>query len=474
MRPGQFGGGRGMSLETQNKDIPDKRVEGGHPSTDLVRECENCIECGDKERLLELARELHAADLGALFELLNKEDRVDLAEAIKGVLAPEVLTELEGEAFDDVIGVLEPEELAEALGELDTDDAVQVLEEIEDEDEQREVLSRVAAEERVAIEESLRYPEDSAGRLMQRDLVAVPPNWTVGQTIDFMRREKDLPDEFYEIFVVNPKHQPIGTIPLSRMMQTRRPVRVSEIMTGEQTLIPVDEDQEETAYRFRQYDLISAAVVDAAGRLVGVVTVDDIVDVIDEEAEEDILALAGVKEGDVNVSVMDITKTRFKWLLINLGTAIAASGVIILFEASIEKLVALAVLMPIVASMGGNAGAQTMTIAVRAIAMHELTSANVVRVLTKEILGSLINGSLLAVIIGVLSALWFDNNQLGMVIGAAMIINIVIAAFSGIFIPMTLDRFRIDPAVASTVVVTTITDVVGFFVFLGLAAVVLL
>ncbi|MCH8322747.1 MAG: magnesium transporter [Proteobacteria bacterium] len=463
-----------MSLETQNKDIPDKRVEGGHPSTDLVRECENCIECGDQKRLLELARELHAADLGALFELLNKEDRVDLAEAIKAELAPEVLTELEGEAFDDVIGVLEPEELAEALGELDTDDAVQVLEEIEDEDEQREVLSRVAAEERVAIEESLRYPEDSAGRLMQRDLVAVPPNWTVGQTIDFMRREKDLPDEFYEIFVVNPKHQPIGTIPLSRMMQTRRPVRVSEIMTGEQTLIPVDEDQEETAYRFRQYDLISAAVVDAAGRLVGVVTVDDIVDVIDEEAEEDILALAGVKEGDVNVSVMDITKTRFKWLLINLGTAIAASGVIILFEASIEKLVALAVLMPIVASMGGNAGAQTMTIAVRAIAMHELTSANVVRVLTKEILGSLINGSLLAVIIGVLAALWFDNNQLGMVIGAAMIINIVIAAFSGIFIPMTLDRFRIDPAVASTVVVTTITDVVGFFVFLGLAAVVLL
>ncbi|MCH7807162.1 MAG: magnesium transporter [Proteobacteria bacterium] len=463
-----------MSLETQNKDIPDKRVEGGHPSTDLVRECENCIECGDQKRLLELSRELHAADLGALFELLNKEDRVDLAEAIKAELDPEVLTELEGEAFDDVIGVLEPEELAEALGELDTDDAVQVLEEIEDEDEQREVLSRVAAEERVAIEESLRYPEDSAGRLMQRDLVAVPPNWTVGQTIDFMRREKDLPDEFYEIFVVNPKHQPIGTIPLSRMMQTRRPVRVSEIMTGEQTLIPVDEDQEETAYRFRQYDLISAAVVDAAGRLVGVVTVDDIVDVIDEEAEEDILALAGVKEGDVNVSVMDITKTRFKWLLINLGTAIAASGVIILFEASIEKLVALAVLMPIVASMGGNAGAQTMTIAVRAIAMHELTSANVVRVLTKEILGSLINGSLLAVIIGVLAALWFDNNQLGMVIGVAMIINIVIAAFSGIFIPMALDRFRIDPAVASTVVVTTITDVVGFFVFLGLAAVVLL
>jgi magnesium transporter len=245
-------------------------------------------------------------------------------------------------------------------------------------------------------------------------------------------------------------------------------------MTGEQTLIPVDEDQEETAYRFRQYDLISAAVVDAAGRLVGVVTVDDIVDVIDEEAEEDILALAGVKEGDVNVSVMDITKTRFKWLLINLGTAIAASAVIILFEASIEKLVALAVLMPIVASMGGNAGAQTMTIAVRAIAMHELTSANIVRVLTKEILGSLINGSLLAVVIGVLAALWFENTQLGVVIGAAMIINIVIAAFSGIFIPMTLERFRIDPAVASTVVVTTITDVVGFFVFLGLAALVLL
>ncbi|MEE8294395.1 MAG: magnesium transporter [Sphingomonadales bacterium] len=459
-----------MSLKTEHTDLNDGTLESGPITTDLVRECQDCIERGDNDHLLDLAKELHSADLGALFELLNKQDRVDLAEVIKGVLDPEVLTELEGEAFVDVIGVMEPEEVAEALSELETDDAVQVLEEMDDEAEQREVLSQIPAEERVAIEESMGYPEDSAGRLMQRKLVAVPPNWTVGQTLDFMRKEKELPDQFYEIFVVDPKHKPIGTMPLGRMMQADRAVRVSNIMNQEQTLIPVGEDQEETAYRFRQYDLISAAVVDTNGRLVGVITVDDIVDVIDEEAEEDILALAGVKEGDVNVSVRDITKTRFKWLLINLFTAIAASGVIVLFEASIEKLVALAVLMPIVASMGGNAGAQTMTIAVRAIAMHELTSANIVRVLTKEVLGSLVNGALLAVLIGFLSAWWFENTQLGMVIAAAMVINIFMAAFSGILIPVALDRAKIDPAVASTVVVTTITDVLGFFAFLGLAA----
>jgi len=459
-----------MSQETLKDEILESGVEAGHPSADLVRECQDCIERGDQARLLELARELHSADLGALFELLDRQDRVDLAEAIKKELDPEVLTELEGEAFDDVVGVMEPKQLAEALTELDTDDAVYVLEELDDEEEQQKVLKKVAPEDRVAIEESLGYPEDSAGRLMQRELVAVPPAWTVGQTIDFMREESVLPDEFYEIFVVDPRHKPVGTVSLSRLMQTRRPVKVSEIMNEEQTLIPVDEDQEKTAYRFRQYNLISAAVVDAAGRLVGVITVDDIVDVIHEEAEEDILALAGVSEGDVNVSVKDITKTRFVWLTINLFTAILASFVISFFEASIEKLVALAVLMPIVASMGGNAGSQTMTIAVRAIAMHELTPANMMRVMTKEMLGGLANGVLLAILMGIMAALWFGNTELGIVIGVAMVINLVVAASSGVLIPMTLKRFDIDPAVASSVVVTTLTDVIGFLAFLGLAA----
>jgi len=463
-----------MSQETLKDEILETGVEAGHPSTDLVRECEDCIERGDQVRLLELARDLHSADLGALFELLDRQDRVDLAEAIKKELDPEVLTELEGEAFDDVVGVMEPKQLAEALTELDTNDAVYILEELDDEEAQQQVLKKVAAEERVAIEESLNYPEDSAGRLMQRELVAVPPGWTVGQTIDFMREESALPGQFYEIFVVDPRHRPVGTIPLSRLMQTKRPAKVSEIMNEEQALIPVDEDQEKTAYRFRQYNLISAAVVDAAGRLVGVITVDDIVDVIDEEAEEDILALAGVKEGDVNVSVRDITKTRFVWLVINLFTAILASYVISFFEASIEKLVALAVLMPIVASMGGNAGSQTMTIAVRAIAMHELTPANMMRVMGKEILGGLANGVLLALLMGVLAALWFNSTHLGIVIGVAMIINLVVAGSSGVLIPMTLQRFNIDPAVASSVVVTTLTDVIGFLAFLGLAAIYLL
>ena len=463
-----------MSEEINNPPNQDTPIEGASPSPDLVRQCQDAIDAGNKKQLLEIAKELHSADMGALFELLNRPDRVELAEAIKKQLDPEVLTELEGAAFDDVVGVLEPEELADAVGQLETDDAVQVLEEMDDEAEQQEVLKRVSPADRVAIEESLGFPEDSAGRLMQRDLIAVPPGWTVGQTIDYMRKEKNLPNEFYEIFVVDPKHKPIGTVPLSRLMQTNRPVKVSTIMDEEQTLIPVAEDQEVAANRFRQYDLISAAVVDEVGRLVGVITVDDIVDVIDEEAEEDILALAGVTEGDVNVSVRDITKTRFVWLVVNLLTAILASYVISFFEDSIEKLVALAVLMPIVASMGGNAGSQTMTIAVRAIAMNELSTANLVSVLNKEFFGGIVNGVLLALLMGVVAGAWFQNVELGLVIGAAMIINIVVAAVSGILIPVTLDKLKIDPAVASSIFVTTITDVVGFLAFLGLAALVLI
>ncbi len=459
-----------MSLETKNGNGQDLAAEGGPVTTDLVRDCQECIERGDRKKLLVLAKELHSADLGALFELLDPQDRIDLAEAIKNVLDPEVLTELEGQAFDDVIGVLKPTELADAISELDTDDAVYVLEEIEDQEEQQKLLKKIPPKDRVVIEESLNYPEDSAGRLMQRDFVAVPPHWSVGQTIDFMRKEKNLPDDFFEIFVVDPKHKPIGTVPLSRLMRTKRPVEIDKIMQSEQTLIPVDVDQEEVAYTFRQYNLVSAAVIDADGRLVGMITSDDIMDVIDEEAEEDILALAGVREGDVNVSIREITQTRFVWLVVNLGTAILASYVISFFEVSIEKLVALAVLMPIVASMGGNAGSQTMTVAVRAIAMRELTGTNLKRVLINEVLGSLVNGVLLAVLSGAVALLWFQRLDLGLVIGAAMVINIVVAGLSGLLIPMALVKMDIDPAVASSIFVTTITDVIGFFAFLGLAA----
>jgi magnesium transporter len=305
---------------------------------------------------------------------------------------------------------------------------------------------------------------------MQRELIAVPPFWTVGQTLEFLRGEEDLPDDFWEIFVVDPQFKPVGTMPLSRAMRADPSVRMEEIMMTEQTLIPVDMDQEEVAHQFRQYNLVSAAVVDGDGRLAGMITVDDIVDVIEEEAEEDILALAGVSEGDINISALAITKKRFSWLLLNLGTAILASVVISRFGATIEQIVALAVLMPIVASMGGNAGTQTMTVAVRALATRELSSANAFRVANRELLASLISGALLALVMGVVATVWFDDAALGVVIAAAMIINLFVAGLAGIAVPVALDKLDIDPAVASSVFVTTITDVIGFSVFLGLGA----
>ncbi len=305
---------------------------------------------------------------------------------------------------------------------------------------------------------------------MQRDLIAVPPFWTIGQTLEYLRDEADLPEDFWEIFIVDPHFKPVGTMPLSWAMRARPEVRTEEIMMVEQTLIPVDMDQEEVAHQFRQYNLVSAAVVDGDGRLAGMITVDDIVDVIEEEAEEDILALAGVSEGDINISALAITRKRFSWLLLNLGTAILASIVISRFGATIEQIVALAVLMPIVASMGGNAGTQTMTVAVRALATRELSSANALRVANKELLASLISGALLALVMGVVALVWFDSLALGAVIAAAMIINLFVAGLAGIAVPVVLDKLDIDPAVASSVFVTTITDVVGFSVFLGLGA----
>ena len=437
--------------------------------TALLRDLVEAIDGGREARMRALVEPLHSADLADLIGLMDAHHRVALAEMLRADLDPEVLTELEGAALEQVIGVLDPGEIAEAMCRLETDDAVEVLEEL-DKRQQQEVLARVPGEERLAIEEGLAYPEDSAGRLMQRDLIAVPPYWSVGQTLEYLREQEDLPTDFWEIFVVDPHHKPIGTMPLSWVMRAKSEQQISEIMTGEQTLIPVALDQEEVAYLFRQYNLVSAAVVDKSERLVGMITVDDIVDVIDEEAGEDILALAGVSEGDVNISVRSISRTRFGWLLLNLLTAILASIVIAMFGASIEKLVALAVLMPIVASMGGNAATQTMTVAVRALATRELTAANTFRVVGKELAVSMMNGTVLAIIMGAIAALWFSNPPLGMVIAAAMIINMMVAGLSGILVPVALDRLDIDPAVASTVFVTTITDVIGFLAFLGLAA----
>jgi magnesium transporter len=337
-------------------------------------------------------------------------------------------------------------------------------------------MQALTDDDRAAIEENLSYPEDSAGRLMQRELVALPEFWTIGQTIDYLRSDNEaIPDDFYDIFIVDPSHRPVGTVPVSRLMRSKRPMAISEIMDDDPYLIDVHADQEEAAYQFTKYHLISSGVVDATGRLVGVITVDDIVDVIDEEAKEDILALAGVREeSDLNESFFEITRGRFTWLLINLGTAILASTVIGFFDATIDQMVALAVLMPIVASMGGNAGTQTMTVAVRAIATREISSTNALRVITREMMAAALNGMILALVSGVVAYVWFDDFVLAGIFSAAMVVNIFVAGFSGMAIPMTLNKLNIDPAISSSVFVTTITDIVGFFAFLGLAAAVLL
>ena len=439
----------------------------------LLHDLVEAIDIGDESRCRGLVKPTRSADLADLIGLMDSHHRIALIDILKSDLDPEVLSELEGAALEQVIGVLELGEIAVALTKLETDDAIEVLEEM-DLREQREVLEQLPGEERLAIVEGLSYPEDSAGRMMQRDLIAVPPFWTFGQTLEYLQEDEDLPTDFWEIFIVDPQHKPIGTMPLSWVMRANSDQIMSEIMLTEQTLIPVALDQEEVAHLFRQYNLVSAAVVDKSERLVGMITVDDIVDVIDEEAGEDILALAGVSEGDVNISVRSISRTRFGWLLLNLLTAILASVVIAMFGASIEKLVALAILMPIVASMGGNAATQTMTVAVRALAARELTSVNTFRVLGKEVVVGLMNGSVLAIIMGGIAALWFSNPALGVIVAAAMIINMLVASLSGILVPVVLERFDIDPAVASTVFVTTITDVVGFLAFLGLAALFLL
>jgi magnesium transporter len=442
-------------------------------STEFIRAVTGALEAEDAEQVRLRLVGLHAADLADLINLISSDQRRQLIELLGRDLDPEVLAELEESVRDEILALIDPRHLAAAVSELETDDAVYVLEDLEPH-EQQEVLRAIPAQDRAAVEEGLAFAEDSAGRLMQRDFIAVAEYWTVGQTIDYMRESDDLPDEFYEIFVVDPAFRPVGTIPLNRAMRTKRPVMVRQIMNTEQKLIPVDMDQEEVAYMFSQYDLLSAAVVDQNGRLVGMITADDVMEVIEEEAEEDIMRLAGVGEVDLYDSVLNTTRTRFTWLLVNLGTAILASIVIALFDATIEQIVALAILMPIVASMGGNAGTQTLTVAVRSLAARELTPTNAYRVINKETLVGLVNGVLFAVLISIVAAVWFKDLALGGVLAAAMVINMVVAALSGILVPLGLDRIGIDPAVASSVFVTTITDVVGFFAFLGLAALLLL
>ncbi len=431
------------------------------------------LDAGDARRVRRLIRPLHPADVADLLERLKPDSRRRAVDALRDGLDPHVLAELDETVREEVVEQLGAREVAAAVAALETDDAVELVEDLDDE-VRKQVLDAVPEEERALVQEGLRYPEDSAGRLMQRELVAVPNFWTVGETIDHMRETPDLPEDFYDIFVVDPKHRPLGAVALSHILRNRRSARVSDLMRTGLKLIPVATDQEEVAMTFRQHDLVSAPVVDEGGRLVGMITVDDVVDVIDEEAEEDIMRLGGVIEDDLYRAVLATARARFSWLGVNLVTAILASVVIGLFEAQIDRMVALAVLMPIVASMGGNAGTQTLTVAVRALAMRELSPSNELRFIGKEVLVGCANGILFSVLTGLVAAAWFGDEALGMVIAAAMMINLVVAGMAGALVPLGLARANVDPAVASGVFVTTITDTMGFFAFLGLAALFLL
>jgi magnesium transporter len=401
-----------------------------------------------------------------------------MVEVLREGFDAEILVDLDVGVRENIIDLLGVKDFAAAVVKMDSDDALFVLEELDNES-QKQLLNIMPTYHRLLIEDGLAYQENSAGRLMQRELVSVPESWTVGDTIDYLRsaaenEKSTLPNHFYNIFVVDLKHKPTGSIPLDTLLKSKRPIMLSQIMRSNLKQIPVNADQEDVAFLFRQRDLVSASVVDGSGRLVGVITIDDIVDVIDEEHEEDFMRLGGVREDDLYDAAIDTTKSRFSWLLINLLTAIMASLVINLFNGTIDQMVALAVLMPIVASMGGNAGTQTLTVAVRALAMNEITTTNAWRVIIKELIVGSLNGCIFAVLAGGVAWAWFGNSLLGGVIAMAMVTNMAIAGLAGTTIPIFLDHNNIDPAIASSVFITTITDVVGFFVFLGLATLILL
>lgn len=465
----------GPEIEIQEAPAErDNEMEGLYGLTDdLVRDIKRAAQEERREDIPSLVADLHAADLADLLEHLGSTDRGIVIQVIGDKLDADVVSYLDVTVREEVLGLLNTAQLAAVITELESDDAVDLIEDM-DEADQKSLLEAMPAGDRVLFEEVLAWPEDSAGRLMRREVVAIPGVWTVGETIDYMRSEAELPDDFYYLTVVDPAHKPLGMLPLSRILRTRRPVLITETMDENFRPIPVTMDQEDVAFLFRQYGLVEAPVVDESGRLVGVITVDDVVNVIEEEHEEDMLRLAGMGEDDYYSAVIATTRSRFSWLLLNLGTAILASFVIAMFGAAIEKVVALAILMPIVASMGGNAGTQTLTVTVRALATRELTTSRALRAVVKESLVGFINGVLFALVMGVVGGLWFDSLAIGGVLAAAMVLNLLVAGLAGTLIPLALDHWGADPAVASAVFLTTITDVVGFSCFLGLGAWILL
>ena len=446
------------------------RDEDGGLRADFVEQVRAGIEAEDAAALTDLIGELHQADVGDLLEALEPELRPRLIELMGDAFDFTALTEVDDTVREDILEELPAETVAEGVRELDSDDAVYILEDLP-QAEQAEILEQLPPHERSALERSLYYPEGSAGRRMQTEFIAVAPFWTVGQAIDYMRETDDLPERFYELYVVDPGHRFLGAVALDRLMRTKRPVPIADLVDEERIRVLATDDQENVARLFEHYNLVAAPVVDPGNRLVGVLTIDDIVDVIEEEADEDVKALGGVsRHEELSDSVWTIAKGRFPWLFANLGTALLASWVISLFEGALERMVALAVLMPIVASMGGNAGTQTMTVAVRALATRELGRANTWRVVRRELLVGVLNGLGFAVIMGTIAALWFNVTDLGLVMALAMVTVLASAALGGILIPLSLYRLGVDPAVSSGPFVTTVTDVVGFFAFLGIAS----
>jgi magnesium transporter len=445
------------------------RKEDGEIRAEFVEEITRRIQAKDTQFLRAVVAELHEADLGDLIAALEPEDRVSLVEMTGTDFDFSALNEVDDAVREEILEELEPETVAEGVRELESDDAVELLEALDEED-QEEILEKLPPSERVALERRLLYPENSAGRRMQTEFITVPPEWTVGQAIDYMRDTPDLPERFYEIYAVDAANHWQGAVPLDVLLRSRRPVPLAELIDEDRRRVSVLDDQEEVARMFGKYNLVAAPVVDTQNRLVGIITIDDVVDVIEEEADEDLKALGGVTSDEqLSDNVWTIARGRFNWLLVNLATAFLASSVLGLFEGQLEKMVALAVLAPIVASQGGNAATQTMTVAVRALATRELGANNAFRVVIRESLVGLVNGIAFAVITGIAAVAWFKIPGLGVVIGLAIICNLVAGALGGILIPMVLERVRADPAVASGTFVTTITDVVGFFSFLGIA-----
>jgi magnesium transporter len=439
------------------------------PSEELLENVSAALAAGDVSLVESLIEPLHPADVADLIEHLESDQRKLFLDITRHALEPETISHLDESFRDEVVDQMAPAEIAEMVTELDTDDAVDLLEDL-DNATQRQVLDNLSAADRVYIEQGLTYPEDSAGRLMQRELVAVPASWNVGETIDHLRAAADLPDDFYDLFVLDAGQKPLGSVPLSRVLRSARDTRLDAIMDEELRLVPADTDQEAVAYLFRQYGLMSAPVVDAGGRLIGVITVDDVVRVIDEEAEEDLLNIVGVGDTDFHAPAYVTAFQRVRWLVVTLINTLIAAFVISRFEDTIGHYPALAVLMPITAAMGGNAGVQVITVTVRALATREITpNSRVGRIILKELLVGLMNAVVFAIILGTLGGFWFGNAALGIVLGAAMIFNMVWAGFAGTAIPIVMEKLGLDPAIGAGPFLTTTTDCLGFFAFLGLA-----